>query len=91
MINTTTTPGKTAEETKTANSTDGKKNIDSHKQAAAHHMEAAKHHLEAAKYHEAGIHDKAYTSTVKANGHAVMASECQREDVKYHAGVTNGK
>jgi hypothetical protein len=54
-------------------------------------MEAAKHHLEAAKYHEAGIHDKAYTSTVKANGHAVMASECQREDVKYHAGVTNGK
>jgi len=40
------------------------KNIENHKQAAAHHIEAAKHHLEAAKNHEAGDHEKAAHNTV---------------------------
>ena len=64
-----------------------KKNIDNHKKAALHHQEAAKHHLEAAKHHEEGNHDKAHTSTVKANGHCCTACDCQKEDAKHHAMV----
>ena len=56
-----------------------------HERAAHHHEKAAKHHLDAAMHHEAGNHKKAGESTVKALGHHCLASEAQREDVKYHA------
>ena len=61
------------------------KGIENHKQAAKHHEEAAKHHMDAAKHHEAGNHDKACASTVKAHGQHALANECQKEDVKHHA------
>jgi hypothetical protein len=56
-----------------------------HKTAAKHHEEAAKHHHEAAKHHEAGNHEKAAVSTVKAHGHCVLAKEAQEANSKYHA------
>jgi hypothetical protein len=61
------------------------KRIDNHKRAAKHHEEAAKNHLEAAKNHEEGNHDKAFKSTVKAQGHLLLASETQKEVNKNHA------
>jgi hypothetical protein len=61
------------------------KNIDSHKQAAAHHIEAAKHHLEAAKNHENGDHEKAAHNTVLAYGHAAIAGDFLSDDAKHHA------
>jgi len=60
------------------------KNIENHKTAAKHHEEAAKNHHEAIKHIEAGHHEKAADSTVKAHGHATMASESQREVLKNH-------
>jgi hypothetical protein len=59
--------------------------IANHKLAATHHNEAAKQHLEAAKHHEAGNHDKASVSSVKANGHAIHANDAHKEDAKLHA------
>jgi hypothetical protein len=59
--------------------------IDNHKKAAKHHEEAAKSHLDAAKNHEEGNHDKALKSTVKAQGHLLLASESQKEVSKNHA------
>jgi len=53
---------------------------ENHKKAAKHHEDAAKHHNDAAKHHEAGNHNKAAESTVKANRSHNMAHECQRED-----------
>jgi len=47
--------------------------VENHKKAAHHHEEAAKHHHEAAKHHEAGNHEKATQSTVKAHGHNAIA------------------
>jgi len=64
---------------------DVQKGIDNHKKAAKHLEEASKHHLQAAKHHEAGNHDKASDSTVKAHGHTCLANECQKEDTKNHA------
>ena len=61
------------------------KNIDAHKQAAAHHIEAAKHHLEAAKNHEEGEHEKAAHNTVLAHGHSAIAGEFLSDDAKHHA------
>ena len=49
---------------------------------ATHLETAAKHHLDAAKHNEADNHEKAALSTVKAQGHFVLANEAQREDVK---------
>ena len=62
-----------------------KKGIDNHVQAAKHLEEASKFHLEAAKHHEAGNHEKAAASTIKAQGHTCLASDCQKEDTKHHA------
>jgi hypothetical protein len=62
-----------------------KKGIENHIQAAKHLSEASKFHLEAAKHHEAGNHDKACASTVKAQGHTCLANEKQKEDAKHHA------
>jgi hypothetical protein len=59
--------------------------VQHHKTAAKHHEEAAKHHLEAAKHHEAGNHEKAAVSTVKAHGHCASACEAQKADSKHHA------
>ena len=61
------------------------KAIKFHEKAAYHHEKAAKYHIEAAMHHEGGNHKKAGESTVKALGHHCLASEAQREDVKYHA------
>lgn len=61
------------------------KGVKNHERAAHHHEKAAKHHLEAAKHHEAGNLKKACESTVKALGHHCLASEAQREDLKFHA------
>lgn len=59
--------------------------IENHKKAARHHEEAAKHHHEAVKHHQEGNHEKAYVSTVKAQGHHYLASKSQKKDIKYHA------
>ena|SRR5579872_2422874 len=61
------------------------KGIENHKTAAKHHEEAAKHLHDAAKHHEAGNHEKASESTIKAHGHAYIAGEHQREYAKQHA------
>ena len=63
------------------------KNIENHKQAAAHHIEAAKQHLDAAKNHEAGDHEKAAQDTVLAYGHSAIAGEFLSYDAKHHAQV----
>jgi|GEM_PF-913216 len=62
-----------------------KSDIENHKLAAIHHTEAAKYHLEAAKHHEEGNHEKAAATTIKANGHSILAQDCQKEDVRQHA------
>jgi hypothetical protein len=59
--------------------------VDIHKQAAKHHQDAAKNHLDAAKFHEAGDHEKAAVSTVKAQGSASLASDASRENAQSHA------
>ena len=59
--------------------------VKNHKKAAAHLEEAAKNHLEAAKHHEAGSHEKAHLSTIKAHGHTTHACETQKEILKQHA------
>ena len=61
------------------------KNIENHKQAAAHHIEAAKHHLKAAKHHEEGHHDKAAHNTILAYGHSAIAGGFLSDDAKHHA------
>ena len=61
------------------------KGIENHKKAATHFEAAAKHHNDAAKHHEAGNHEKASESTVKAHGQHCLANECQKEDIKQHA------
>lgn len=68
--------------------TENKKGIDNHKEAAKQHEAAAKHHLDAAKHHEAGDHGKAAQSTIKADGHSCHAAVASKQDVKHH--VTNG-
>lgn len=82
-MTTTTTPIK--KEQTNGSSTENHKGIENHRKAAKHHEEAAKHHHDAAKHHEAGNHDKACDSTLKAQGHHCCASELQRENVKQHA------
>jgi hypothetical protein len=64
---------------------DNQMGIEIHKKAATHFEAAAKHHRDAAKQHEAGNHERAAQSTVSAHGHAILASEAQREDVTHHA------
>ncbi len=62
-----------------------KKQLKTTKKAAKHHEEAAKHHLEAAKHREAGNHEKANTSTLKAHGHHYIAASAQRANLKQQA------
>ncbi len=62
--------------------------IQSHKKAALHLEEAAKNHHEAAKFHDEGNHEKGHYSTIKAQGHTILASEAQRELLKNHT-ITN--
>ena len=76
---TTTTP---IAQPKTPTTADNQKGIENHKKAAAHLDKAAEHHIEAANHHEAGNHDKAAASTLKAHGHVAHAQEAQNEDVK---------
>ncbi len=80
---TTATPIK--KEQQNGSSAENQKGIENHKKTAKHLEEAAKHHLDAAKHHEAGNHEKACASTVKAHGQNCLANELQREDVKHHA------
>ena len=61
------------------------KNIENHRQAAAHHIEAAKHHLEAAKQRQAGDHDIAAHNTILAYGHSAIAGDFLSDDAKHHA------
>ena len=88
MPTTPINPGESKDEVQQPNAAEVKKGIQNHRQAAAHHQEAAKHHLEAAKHHEAGNHEKAHASTVIANGHSNIATDCQKEDAKHHALAT---
>ncbi len=60
------------------------KGIENHKKAATHFAAAAKCHLDAAKHHEDGNHEKAAKCTIEAHGHACIAKEAQKEDVKHH-------
>lgn len=66
-------------------SVENEKGIENHKMAARHHENAAKYHLDAARHHEAGRHEQASDSAIKAYGHHYLACEAQREDVKHHA------
>lgn len=66
-------------------SDESSKGIESHKKAASHHEASAKHHLDAAKHHEAGEHDKAAVSTIKAYGEEILAHEATKHDAKHHA------
>jgi hypothetical protein len=70
-------------------SSENLKGIENHKQAAKHHQDAAKNHLDAAKFHEAGDHEQAAKSTVKAQGSASLANEASREDAKNHATINS--
>jgi hypothetical protein len=72
-------------ETTVMSSSENLKNIENHKKAAQHLGLSAKHHLEAATFHEAGNHEKASESTIKAHGHHSLANEAQKEDVRQHA------
>ena len=85
-MTTIATPIKKVQTTITA--AENLKGIENHKKAAKHLETAAKHHLDAAKHHEAGNHEKACESTVKAHGQNCLANELQREDIKQHA-MTN--
>jgi hypothetical protein len=58
--------------------------IENHKHAAKHYQEAANSHLEAAKHREAGNHEQAWASMVKAHGHSSLANEAAKEDIKNH-------
>lgn len=60
-------------------SSKNQKEIENHKKAAVHFDAAAKHHLEAAKHYEAGDHDKALKSAVKADDHHNQAMEVQKK------------
>lgn len=62
-----------------------KGSTESHKKAAEHHEAAAKLHHEAIKHHEAGNHEKAFESTIKAHAHHAHAGEHQIMDLKQHA------
>ncbi len=65
--------------------TENHRGIDCHKKAATHFEAAAKCHRDAAEHHEKGNHKSAAKSTVEAHGHACLAIEAQKEDVKRHA------
>ncbi len=80
---TTTTPQK--EEKKTTFPIDKQKNVDNHKKIATHLGTAAKHLEDAAKHHQADNHEKAALSTVKSQGHLLLANEAQKENAKNHA------
>ena len=70
---------------KSAVNSENKKGIQNHQEAAAYFEEAAKNHRDAAKHHEAGNHEKAFKSTIMAQGNQRMGIECQKEDVTHHA------
>lgn len=76
---------KTPGDLKELNLVENQKGIQNHKKLANHLQEAAKHHLDAAKHHEEGNHEKAYNSTILAQGHLSIAYEAQKEDVRHHA------
>ena len=59
-----------------------------HKKAANCHYEAAKHHSNAAKHHEAGDHQTACGHALKAYWFHCLASEAEKEDVKYTAKIS---
>jgi len=61
--------------------------IENQKKAAKHLEEAAKHQRDAIMHHEAGNHDKAHLSTIKAHGHTAHAREAQKEIMKHHASI----
>lgn len=84
-MSTTATPIK--KEVPEITASENKKRIENHKKTATHLEKAVEHHLDAAKHCEAGNHDKACASTLKAHGHVAHAKEVQKEDVKNHAAV----
>ena len=66
-------------------SAENHKGIENHIIAAKHYKEAAKHHIDAAKHHAQGNHEKAYESTIKAQGHSWFARKYEMEDAGQHA------
>ena len=58
--------------------------IENQKKAAKHLEEAAKHQKDAILHHEAGAHEKAHLSTIKAHGHTSHACDAQKEIMKHH-------
>jgi hypothetical protein len=67
------------------NTPENYKGIENHRKSAVHLEKAARLHLDAAKHHESGDHGKAAESTIAAQGHVLIATEAQREDVRHHA------
>ena len=65
-------------------SAENQKGIENHLKAAIHFEAAAKNHRDAAKFHQEGNHDKAFKSTIMAQGNQGIANACQREDVSRH-------
>ena len=61
--------------------------IENHKKAAHHLEEAARYHHEAIVYHQTGNQDKALICTVKAQGHTIRATQCQKEFLLYQASI----
>ena len=72
-------------EQESANKEATAREIDDHRQAAAHHIEAARHHIEAAENHEKEDHDKAAHHTVVALGHSEIAGRFVSDNAKRHA------
>jgi len=61
------------------------KKIENHLMAAEHHKEAAEHHLNTVKHMEAGEHDNAFDSSIKAKEHSWYAQECEMKEQERHA------
>lgn len=69
------------EEQPTALSDEIRQGIEKHKLSAIQLNAAASYHMEAAGHHEAGDHDSAAESSIKAHGHLRIARKAQRGDV----------
>ena len=60
------------------------KNIRDNVKAASHHEEAAKHHRDAVIHLEAGDHEQALESVIKAQEHQAKANEFHKELLRIH-------
>ncbi len=61
--------------------------IEKHKFSAIHLNAAASYHMDAAGHHEAGDHDRAAESSIKAYGHLRIARKAQRGGVSDESSI----